>query len=104
MLEFEVNTLQVVSKPVQPRDMSKINLPFWLQDYASQGLWYVGNPNIEIAPSSDKDNVKRTTSWYANYLLCIALTYPNSQWLSIKGCDDFFILSCTFRFTQQQGC
>jgi hypothetical protein len=28
MLEFEVNTLQVVSKPVQPRDMCKINLPF----------------------------------------------------------------------------
>jgi hypothetical protein len=28
MLEFEVNTLQVVSKPMQPRDMSKINLPF----------------------------------------------------------------------------
>jgi hypothetical protein len=28
MLEFVVNTLQVVSKPVQPRDMSKINLPF----------------------------------------------------------------------------
>jgi hypothetical protein len=26
--EFEVNTLQVVSKPVQPRDMSNINLPF----------------------------------------------------------------------------
>jgi hypothetical protein len=28
MLEFEVNTLQVVLKPVQSRDMSKINLPF----------------------------------------------------------------------------
>jgi hypothetical protein len=27
MLEFEVNTLQEVSKPVQSRDMSKINLP-----------------------------------------------------------------------------
>jgi hypothetical protein len=49
MLEFEVNTLQVVSKPVQPRDMSKINLPFWLQDYASQGLRYDRNPNSKIA-------------------------------------------------------
>jgi hypothetical protein len=38
MLEFEVNILQEVSKPVQSRDMSKINLPFLLQDYASQGL------------------------------------------------------------------
>jgi hypothetical protein len=28
MLEFEVNTLQEVSKPVQSRDMSKINLPY----------------------------------------------------------------------------
>jgi hypothetical protein len=28
MLEFEVITLQEVSKPVQPKDMSKINLPF----------------------------------------------------------------------------
>jgi hypothetical protein len=28
LLEFEVNTLQAVSKPVQSRDMSKINLPF----------------------------------------------------------------------------
>jgi hypothetical protein len=28
LLEFEVNTLQVVSKPVHPKDMSKINLPF----------------------------------------------------------------------------
>jgi hypothetical protein len=74
MLEFEVNTLQVVSKPVQPRDMSKINLLFWLQDYASQGLLYVGNPNIEIAPSSDKDDVKRTVAWYANYMICIALS------------------------------
>jgi hypothetical protein len=27
MLEFEVITLQEVSKSVQPRDMSKINLP-----------------------------------------------------------------------------
>jgi hypothetical protein len=27
MLEFEVITLQEVSKPVQSRDMSKINLP-----------------------------------------------------------------------------
>jgi hypothetical protein len=27
MLEFEVNTLQEVSKPVQSRDMIKINLP-----------------------------------------------------------------------------
>jgi hypothetical protein len=27
MLEFEVNTLQIVSKPVQPKGMSKINLP-----------------------------------------------------------------------------
>jgi hypothetical protein len=74
MLEFEVNTLQVVSKPVQPRDMSKINLPFWLQDYASQGLRYVENPNIEIAPSSGKDDVKRTATWYANFMLCIALS------------------------------
>jgi hypothetical protein len=62
ILEFEVNTLQVVSKPVQPRDISKINLPFWLQDYASQGLWYVGNPNIEVAPLSGKDDVKRTAT------------------------------------------
>jgi hypothetical protein len=74
LLEFEVNTLQVVSKPVQPIDMSKINLPFWLQDYASQGLRYVGNPNIEIAPSSGKDDVKRTATWYANYMLCIVLS------------------------------
>jgi hypothetical protein len=42
--------------------MSKINLPFLLQDYASQGLRYVGNPNIEIAPSSSKDDVKRTAA------------------------------------------
>jgi hypothetical protein len=62
MLEFEVNTLQVVSKPVQPKDMSKINLPYLLQDYASQGLRYVGNPNTEIAPSSGKDDVKRTAA------------------------------------------
>jgi hypothetical protein len=74
MLEFEVNTLQVVSKPVQSRDMSKINLPFWLQDYASQGLRYVENPNIEVAPSSDKDDVKRTAAWYASYMLCIILS------------------------------
>jgi hypothetical protein len=62
MLEFEVKTLQVVSKLVQPRDMSKINLPFLLQYYASQGLRFVGNPNIEIAPSSSKDDVKRTAA------------------------------------------
>jgi hypothetical protein len=74
MLEFEVNTLQVVSKPVQPRDMSKINLPFWLQDYASQGLRYVRNPITEIAPSSGKDDVKRTAAWYANHMLCIVLS------------------------------
>jgi hypothetical protein len=54
--------------------MSKINLPFWLQGYASQGLRYVGNPNIEVAPSSGKDDVKRTAAWYANYMLCIALS------------------------------
>jgi hypothetical protein len=74
MLEFGVNTLQVVSKPVQPRDMSKINLPFWLQDYASHGLRYVGNPNTEIASSSGKDDVKRTAVWYASYMLCIILS------------------------------
>jgi hypothetical protein len=74
MLEFEVNTLQVVPKPVQSRDMSKINLPFWLQDYASQGLRYVENPNVEVAPSSGKDDVKRTAAWYASYMLCIALS------------------------------
>jgi hypothetical protein len=74
MLGFEINTLQIVSKPVQSRNMSKINLPFWLQDYASQGLRYVGNSNIEIAPSSGKDDVKRTATWYANYMLCIALS------------------------------
>jgi hypothetical protein len=62
LLEFEVNTLQVVLKSVQPRDMSKINLPFLLQDYASQGLRYIGNPSIEIAPSSGKDDVKRTAA------------------------------------------
>ena len=62
MLEFEVITLQEVSKPVQSRDMSKIILPFLLQDYASQGLRYVGNPNIEIAPSSGKDDVKRVAA------------------------------------------
>jgi hypothetical protein len=62
MLEFEVNTLQEVSKSVQSRDMSKINLPFLLQDYASQDLRYVGNPNIEIAPSSGKDDVKITAT------------------------------------------
>jgi hypothetical protein len=28
MLKFEVNTLQEVSKPVQSRGMSKINLPY----------------------------------------------------------------------------
>jgi hypothetical protein len=32
------------------------------------------NPNIEIAPSSGKDDVKRTAAWYANYMLCIALS------------------------------
>jgi hypothetical protein len=74
MLEFEVNTLQEVSKLVQSRDMSKINLPFWLQDYASQGFRYIGNPDIEVAPSSGKDDVKRTAAWYANYMLCIALS------------------------------
>jgi hypothetical protein len=62
MLEFEVNTLQVVSKSMQPIDMSKINLPFLLQDYASQCLRYVGNPNIEVAPSSGRDDVKRTAA------------------------------------------
>jgi hypothetical protein len=62
MLEFEVNTLQVVSKSMQSRDMSKINLPFLLQDYASQGLRYIGNPNIEVAPPSGKDDVKRTAA------------------------------------------
>jgi hypothetical protein len=66
--------LQEVSKPVQSRDMSKINLPFWLQDYASQGLRYVENPNIEVAPSSGKDDVKRTAAWYANHMLCIVLS------------------------------
>jgi hypothetical protein len=74
MLEFEVNTLQEVSKSVQSKDMSKIILPFWLQDYASQGLRYVGNPNIGIAPSSGKDDVKITATWYANYMPCIALS------------------------------
>jgi hypothetical protein len=74
MLEFEVNTLQEVSKSVQSRDMSKINLPFWLQDYASQGLRYVGNPNIEVVPSSGKDDVKRIAAWYASYMLCIVLS------------------------------
>jgi hypothetical protein len=74
MLEFEVITLQEVSKPVQPKDMSKINLPFWLQDYASQGLRYAGNPNIEITPSSGKDDVKRTATRYANHMLCIILS------------------------------
>jgi hypothetical protein len=74
MLEFEVNTLQVVSKPMHSKDMSKINLPFWLQDYASQGLRYVGNPITEIAPSSGKDDVKRTAAWYANHMLCIVLS------------------------------
>jgi hypothetical protein len=59
---------------VQSRDMSKINLPFWLQDYASQGLRYVGNPNVGIAPSSGEDDVKRTAAWYANYMLCIVLS------------------------------
>jgi hypothetical protein len=47
---------------VQPKDMSKINLPFLLQDYASQGLRYVGNPNTEIASSSGKVDVKRTAA------------------------------------------
>jgi hypothetical protein len=28
----------------------------------SQGLRYVGNPNMEIAPSSGKDDVKRTAT------------------------------------------
>jgi hypothetical protein len=42
--------------------MSKINLPFLLQDYASQGLRYVENPNIEVAPSSGKDDVKRAAA------------------------------------------
>jgi hypothetical protein len=37
-----------------------VNLPFLLEDYASQGLRYVRNPNTEIAPSSGKDDVKRT--------------------------------------------
>jgi hypothetical protein len=74
MLGFEVNTLQVVLKPMQSRDMIKINLPFWLQDYASQGLRYVGNPNSEIAPSSGKDDVKRIVAWYASYMLCIVLS------------------------------
>jgi hypothetical protein len=59
---------------VQPINMSKINLPFWLQDYASQGLRYVGNPNSEIAPSSGKDDVKRTAAWYASCMLCIVLS------------------------------
>jgi hypothetical protein len=62
VLEFEVITLQEVLKPVHSRDMSKINLPFLLQDYASQGLRYAGNPNIEITPSSGKDDVKRTAT------------------------------------------
>jgi hypothetical protein len=74
MLEFEVITLQEVSKPVHSKEMSKINLPFWLQNYASQGLRYVGNPNIEIAPSSGQDDVKRTAAWYANHMLCIVLS------------------------------
>jgi hypothetical protein len=74
MLEFWVNTLQEVSKPVQSRDMSKINLPFWLQDYASQGLRYVRIPNTKIAPSSGKDDVKRTAAWYASHMLCTALS------------------------------
>jgi hypothetical protein len=59
---------------VQPKGMSKINLPFWLQDYASQGLRYIGNPNTKIAPSSGKDDVKRTAAWYANHMLCIVLS------------------------------
>jgi hypothetical protein len=74
LLEFEVNTLQAVSKPVQSRDMSKINLPFWLQDYACQGLQYVRNPITEITPSSGKDDVKRIAAWYANHMLCIVLS------------------------------
>jgi hypothetical protein len=31
-------------------------------DYASQGLRYIGNPNIEVAPSSGRDDVKRTAA------------------------------------------
>jgi hypothetical protein len=42
--------------------MSKINLPFLLQDYANQGLRYVGNPNVGIAPSSGEDDIKRTAA------------------------------------------
>jgi hypothetical protein len=39
-----------------------VNLPFGLQDYASQGLRYERNPNSEIAPSSGEDDVKRTAA------------------------------------------
>jgi hypothetical protein len=42
--------------------MRKSELAFWLQDYASQDLRYVRNPNSEIAPSSDKDDVKKTAA------------------------------------------
>jgi hypothetical protein len=33
-----------------------------MQNYASQGLRYVRNPKSEIAPSSGKDDVKRTAA------------------------------------------
>jgi hypothetical protein len=58
MLEFEVNTLQVVSKPVQPRDMSKINLPCDWKVVELDTWWGSWSPcSTEIQPLSDKDNV-----------------------------------------------
>jgi hypothetical protein len=58
MLEFEVNTLQVVSKPVQPRDMSKINLPCVWKVMESDTWRYSWSPcSTEIQPLSGKDNV-----------------------------------------------
>jgi hypothetical protein len=33
-----------------------------VQDYPIQGLQYIRNPNTKIAPSSGKDDVKRTAA------------------------------------------
>jgi hypothetical protein len=42
--------------------MRKSELALLTASYASQGLRYVRNPNSEIAPSSGKDDVKRTAA------------------------------------------
>jgi hypothetical protein len=71
MLEFEVITLQEVSKPVQSRDMSKINFPCDWKIMESNTWRCSWSPcSTRIQALSGKDNVSRN-SW----MLCIMICY-----------------------------